>query len=346
MTRLAVFFDGTWNTPTDRTNVDNLFRLLETGDPAQQRGTYIQGVGTASGGLLSSFWNALGGAFGDGLSENICAGYEWLVRNYQTGDQIYLLGFSRGAYSARSLAGMIRRCGVLHSNHLDRIGEAYELYRRELKPDSPGELRFRDQFAHETAIEFVGVWDTVGTLGIPIGDFDLPGFRGSYAFHDTNLSSKVRAAYHALAIHEFRSAYLPTFWTSSEKQRPAELPVEQRWFLGAHSNVGGGYAEDQLCNLSCRWIQRMAERHGLGFEREWPVGPEDYAYPVRPSFDEFIKEHPTAGKWIQKVDRKPGSATSLNETIDPTALEVVSDTKLRSEWPALVKALEHLPQGE
>ena len=111
MTRLAVFFDGTWNTPTDRTNVANLHELLESGDPAQ-RGTYIQGVGTSAGGLLGSFWNALGGAFGDGLSDNICAGYRWLAQSYQPGDQLYLLGFSRGAYTVRCVAGVLKYCGV------------------------------------------------------------------------------------------------------------------------------------------------------------------------------------------------------------------------------------------
>ena len=344
MTRLAVFFDGTWNTPTDRTNVDKLFKLTDNA-PGRQQATYIQGVGTASGGLLGSFWNALGGAFGDGLSENICAGYKWLAESYSEGDQIFLFGFSRGAYTARSLVGMIRHCGIVRAAHRDRIGEAYKLYRKRLPVDSEPELRFREQFATETPIEFVGVWDTVGALGIPIGDLDLPGFSGSYTFHDTNLSSKVRAAYHALAIHEFRSAYEPTFWTS-EKERPAELPVEQRWFLGAHSNVGGGYADDQLCNLSCRWMQKMAQRHGLRFTSDWPVGPEDFACPVRPSYDEFVREHPAAGKVISKIDRKPGGARSLNETIDMSALEALNDSKLRGEWPALVKALEHLPQGQ
>jgi uncharacterized protein (DUF2235 family) len=343
MTRLAVFFDGTWNTPTDRTNVDKLFKLLDGGAPAQQRGTYVQGVGTASGGLMGSFWNALGGAFGDGLSENICSGYRWLAENFRAGDQIFLFGFSRGAYTARSLAGLIRHCGIVHADTLDRIDDAYKLYRKKLPADSDPKLRFREQFATETSIEFVGVWDTVGSLGVPIGGLDFPGFSGSYDFHDTNLSSKVLAAYHALAIHEFRSPYQPTFWTSDKAR---DLPVEQRWFLGAHSNVGGGYTDDQLCNLSCRWMQKMAQRHGLRFASDWPVGPEDYAYPVRPSYDEFLKDHPAAGKMIAKIDRKPGGARSLNETIDASALEVLNDVKLRGEWPALVKALEHLPQGE
>ncbi len=345
MTRLAVFFDGTWNTPTDRTNVDKLYQLLDGGDPAQQRGTYIQGVGTAAGGLLGSFWNALGGAFGEGLDDNICAGYRWLAQTYQPGDQIYLFGFSRGAYTARSLVGLIRHCGIVRAEHIDRTNEAYDLYRKKLGVDSEPKLEFRDKYAVETTIEFVGVWDTVGALGIPIGGLDFPGFSGSYDFHDTNLSSKVRAAYHALAIHEFRSPYEPTFWTS-DKPRPPELPVEQRWFLGAHSNVGGGYTDDQLCNLSCRWVQKMSERHGLRFTEAWPVGPEDYAYPVRPSYDEFLKAHPAAGKIIHKSDRKPGGLRSLNETIDASALVALGDAKLRGEWPALVKALEQLPQGE
>jgi uncharacterized protein (DUF2235 family) len=282
---------------------------------------------------------------GLGLTKNIIDCYAAIIGMWEPDDRIYLFGFSRGAYTARSLAGMIRHCGIVRAEHVDRSDEAYVLYRKKLQADSEPELEFRGKYAAETTLEFVGVWDTVGSLGIPVGDLDIPGFSGSYHFHDTNLSSKVRAAYHALAIHEFRSPYEPTFWTS-EKPRPPELPVEQRWFLGAHSNVGGGYSDDQLCNLSCRWMQQMAERHGLRFTQEWPVGPEDHTYPVRPSFDEFLKDHPAAGRMIHKAERKPGGARSLNETIDASALEALGDAKFRGEWPTLVKALEHLPQGE
>src|SRR5262245_50172447 len=124
MAKLAVFFDGTWNTPTDRTNVYKLYKLLNEVDLSKQQGVYIPGVGTEAGGLLSSFKKFFGGAFGDGLSKNILQGYEWLIDKYHPGDEIFIIGFSRGAYSARSLAGLIRNCGLLRKENINAANEA------------------------------------------------------------------------------------------------------------------------------------------------------------------------------------------------------------------------------
>src|SRR5262249_8200426 len=152
--------------------------------------------------------NALGGAFGDGLSANIRQGYAWLVENHQEGDEIFLFGFSRGAYTARSLAGLIRASGLLKQNRAELVPQAYDCYRSAGgDPDTEATRAFRSQNSKEVDIAFIGVWDTVGSLGIPISGFDFPGFHDSYRFHSTVLSRRIRAAYHALAINEFRSLY-------------------------------------------------------------------------------------------------------------------------------------------
>jgi uncharacterized protein (DUF2235 family) len=347
MTKLAVFFDGSWNTPTDRTNVYKLYKLLNDLDPVIQQAVYIQGVGTDNkGGLLASFKNFLGGAFGDGLSANILTGYQWLANTYQEGDDIFLFGFSRGAYSARSLAGLIRNCGILRKEHGDLAKEAYTIYRDKLPPDSPSAKDFRDCFSYETDLAFVGVWDTVGSLGIPVGDWDLPGFKPHYQFHDTKLSTKIKAAYHALALNEFRSAYAPTLWTTNDdRARPVDLLVEQRWFLGAHSNVGGGYTPDTLCNVSCRWIQKKAQQHGLAFFSDWPVSEEDCKTAPRDSYTEFILEHPEAKKFIKRECRSVGLPSTLHETVDASVRERIRGSSLLSDEPDLKAALQRLPVG-
>jgi uncharacterized protein (DUF2235 family) len=349
MTRLAVFFDGTWNTPNDRTNVYKLYKLVNDIDLSQQQAIYIQGVGSGdSGGLVASFKHFLGGAFGDGLSENIIKGYRWLADTYRPGDDIFLFGFSRGAYSARSLSGMIRNCGILRKNQVDQADEAYNLYRDHLPPDSDAAREFRRRFAMDVPVAFVGVWDTVGSLGIPVDGLSLPGFKEHYKFHDTKLSQNVKAAYHALAANEYRSAYGPTLWTRNDtgtQQRSAELPVEQRWFIGAHANVGGGYVGDTLCSISCRWIQKMAQKHGLGFLADWPVEDDDSRVDPRDSYTEFVTEHPGTTAVIKRQPRAVGLPISLNETIDRSLLARIKDASFLPQDPQLKTALQQLALG-
>lgn len=343
MKKLAVFFDGTWNTPADRTNVYKLYKLTNDVDPNCQQATYIRGVGTEQGGLglVSAFRGFLGGAFGDGLSKNICDGYEWLTEHYDEGDQIFLFGFSRGAYTARSLAGLIRNCGVLKRDSIDKVRTAYGIYRDRQPPDCESTVEFRRLHSQEVTVEFVGVWDTVGSLGIPVSGLDLPGFKNHYQFHDTHLSDNTRAAYHALAINEYREPYVPTLWTA-KPGNPRKLPVEQRWFIGAHSNVGGGYSPDLLCNPPCLWIQQMATRHGLEFFSPWPTSPSDYDAPPRNSYDEFVKDHQSLKAVVKAVSRSVG--TGINETIDERAKDVLrTRPELLGQYPQMRATLLDLP---
>ena len=170
--RIVVCCDGTWNTANQEqggvpcpTNVAKITAALAEQDAngVQQIPLYQPGVGT-------NRWKRLrGGAFGVGLSRNIRTLYHQLIKIYEPDDEIFLFGFSRGAYTARSLAGLIRKSGILQPRHAARIEEAWSLYRNSPdKPSAPGPTRFRESYSFQPRIRFIGVWDTVGALGIPL----------------------------------------------------------------------------------------------------------------------------------------------------------------------------------
>jgi uncharacterized protein (DUF2235 family) len=269
--RLIICADGTWNSSDGAkkakaiTNVVKMARAIlpVTPDDTSQIVFYHEGVGTHWG--LDRF---LGGALGLGISENICSCYRWLVHNYHDGDEIFLFGFSRGAYTVRSLAGLIRNCGLLKTGYEDLIPQAYALYRdraRHAHPGSEATKKFRAENGREVKIKCIGVWDTVGSLGLPLAGFNLI-TRGRYQFHDVTLSSWVENAFHALAIDERRRPFAPSLW---ECQGFPEQRVEQVWFAGVHSNVGGGYVEPELSDITFVWMADRAAECGLVVDPEY-----------------------------------------------------------------------------
>ncbi len=274
--RLVVLFDGTWNDHHKETNVYRMARSIRDFDgDTQQSFFYDPGVGT------SKFERLPGGLFGYGLSRNLQEGYDWLARRYREGDEIYVFGFSRGAYTARSLVGMIRKCGLIHIVTPTLLREAEKLYRSDFHPNDDPCRKFRDHFSAEVKVRMIGVWDTVGALGIPHTSFSVS---GKYRFHDTQLSGIVENAYQALALDEHRAAYDAVLWTGEEK--PGQK-VEQLWFVGAHANVGGGYPDDPLARVSFAWMQEKAEGAGLKLRRE-PVPPDAYLAKLRDPFAEMF----------------------------------------------------------
>jgi uncharacterized protein (DUF2235 family) len=280
---LVLLFDGTWNNRKDKTNVARMRDAIASSgenDP-EQPSFYDAGVGTHWYDRLT------GGAFGRGLSENIRQGYRWLAKYYQPDDEIYVFGFSRGAYTARSLVGLIRKCGVPKSPDASLVTRAYELYRdKNVDPDHDRALAFRESNSREPRVKFIGVWDTVGALGIPVSH--VPFSRDYYRWHDTELSKIVDYAYHAVAVDEQRKDYAVAVWT---KVKPENIEVEQKWFIGAHSNVGGGYDKrppDALPNIPLRWMQDKAEVAGLKLLSKAVVGPQDHLAEVNDSFGEFM----------------------------------------------------------
>ncbi len=271
---LVVCCDGTWCTPEQHagalpcpTNVVKLYNLAVA--DARQLCYYHPGVG-AEGNLVE---RALGGGIGLGLSSNILSAYRWLCSNYHSGDQIYLFGFSRGAYTVRSLGGFVTRCGLLDFSKMsDReawksIQKVYDRGYRQR--EAPNQWRDGCTFLHgdlpdgQVGIHLIGVWDTVGSLGVPddmlLLDQLLDDPR-NYRFHDTELNAAVRHGRHALAMDERRASFAPTLWTG---QRPADGSLQQLWFAGTHSDVGGGYAECGLSDGSLQWMVDAATALGL-----------------------------------------------------------------------------------
>jgi uncharacterized protein (DUF2235 family) len=299
MKRITICFDGTWNKPADEklpvdkqieTNVRRFYESVKaTGvDGTKQLKWYDDGVGT------EWYDKYIGGAIGTGLELKIIQGYEFLAKEYQDGDEVYVLGFSRGAYTARSLVGLIRNCGLVKNEMLGlRTAMAYGIYRtRDDGPDSSTAKSFRSMFSRDITIKFLGVWDTVGALGIPL--HLLATFNAKfYEFHDTQLSAIVKNAFHAIAIDEYRLTFDVCLWNPDTAP---EQTLEQRWFVGAHCDVGGGYSDRRLSNMTLRWMQDKASALGLAVTTV-DVQPNNYLGPFTDSYKDFLngiyaKEHP------------------------------------------------------
>ncbi len=352
MKKLIISCDGTWNTPDDKqddvpapTNVVRLHNSLASADDAgiEQRKYYHPGVGTDG----SKLERLKGGSYGLGISQNIMSAYRWLADNYETGDQIFLFGFSRGAFTARSVAGMIARCGLLRPGSPLSVEELYERYRLDDRAPSfvelhqtkelpPGEKRLL-RHSRRVPVKMIGVWDTVGALGIPFGN--IPGIsRRRFGFHNTRLSAIFEHAYQALALDEHRAAFAPTLWTRFTpdtpdppgKRRVRPTIVEQRWFAGAHANVGGGIAGDDLPQLPLAWLMKKASDLGLAWRGEVVPTGHEIGAPIHDSFRSFLGGFYRIFKLGRRFHRRvaapavpgeKGTWLSVNETIDASVFD-------------------------
>ena len=262
--KLVLCCDGTWNDPRDKTHIWTIAHGLADRDEQgnEQRAFYQEGVGTATGELVR------GGAFGVGLSKNVREAYHWLADQYEPGDDIFCFGFSRGAYTARSLGGFLSLAGLLEPAREPpetelRVQILYLAYR--------GKAELPEEPAHRPNIRFMGVFDTVGALGVPITWMKRVGkwLGVDLGFHDTRLSPRIEHACQALAIDERREPFAPTLWTSAPGEvegRPGiRQEVHRVRFPGVHSDIGGGYpeAEKALSRIPLHWMLTHAERCGL-----------------------------------------------------------------------------------
>ena len=277
MKKIVLLSDGTGNGAAKRhkTNVGRLYDALDL-HCGNQIAMYDDGVGSQEFLLL----RLLGGAFGWGLKRNVIELYKFLCRNYTPGDRIYCFGFSRGAFTVRVLVGLIDRCGLCTEFATERElhGTAranYSIYREKheglrlarLFPRIRDRALLGDRSRLETAtrpcIEFVGAWDTVEAYGLPIKELAdrWDQFIFAMRFRDQELSSLVQRACHALSIDDERHTFHPVLWDESEERNPGR--VEQVWFPGAHSDVGGGYPRSELALVSLDWmISKVEARDG------------------------------------------------------------------------------------
>jgi uncharacterized protein (DUF2235 family) len=324
--KLVVCCDGTWNTPRTETNIFRTYRFLRDRLGAQDkklkegvttsRGRaadgsevvlfYDQGVGT------NWFTRLIGGGAGVGLSENVRDAYHFLGHNYEPGSEIYLFGFSRGAYTARSLCGFMKAAGLLAKpSHID-VWRAY-LDRYATEPAvlaRPGTLdNVRNWFVEHVGdavgrsagpdvatlpthgnvkIKFIGVYDTVGALGVPIpkaAHVNEP----IVGFHNTRLGDTVETAVQALAVDEKRGPYVPTLWTQAANAAAlAGQSVLQVWFPGVHSDIGGGYHDKGIGDHTWDFMMRQAADKGLVIDpaQRTPILPLDSLPAQHDSFDD------------------------------------------------------------
>jgi hypothetical protein len=333
--RLAVFLDGTWNSVDTNTNVWRMRSLCApTGQDGKPQLIYYS-VG------VNGF---LGGAFGQGLDENIRLAYEWLIENYRDGDEIFIFGFSRGAYTARALAGLIAIDGLLEQGSPIGVNELFDRYKRgdeetiwklkemeaagDIAKISPQE-KWLLKYARPVNVKVVGVWDTVGSIGIEAGDFT--GISSSqFDYLQTGLRLPIQNGYQALAIDEHRAKFAPTIWDvhrSTAKPRPLSS-VEQRWFVGAHANVGGGYETDLLAQRPLRWLMKKAESQGLVFRSEVNLDGDDVTAKIRDSYGEFMygTYRMVSRPFYRTIGAAPdvhddGTHTNVNETIDASVFQ-------------------------
>jgi len=267
MKRLIIACDGTWQ-DLDTSFPTNVVKFVQAVEPTCNNGIaqivhYDGGVGSTETGQ-----RLFGGAFGFGIDKAIMEAYRFLALNWEEGDEIYMVGFSRGAYTVRSLIGMIRNSGLIKRNQIRHIPRAYELYRdRQLDAASYECIQFRTTYSQDSVeINALCCFDTVGALGVP----DLMEFVGidrlmtsKYEFHDTQLSKIIKHAFHAMALDERRKPFKPTPMFRSPNN--PEQVLKEAWFVGDHGAVGGGTAKaNSLADVSLCWMFNSIRESGLG----------------------------------------------------------------------------------
>ena len=355
MKRHALFLDGTWNTVTDNTNVYRMKSHCAVS--AEQDCYYSSGVGTQYGQKFT------GGIWGWGLDEEVIQAYEWLVENYSPEDRIFIFGFSRGAFTARSLAGLISKCGLLESGAPMSLSQLFDRYKKGAVPysilhlqtmadaDLAIEDRWLKKYSMPIPVWFQGVYDTVGALGVPFGNIPIIS-RKNYGYLETDLRINDSRAFHAIAIDEHREAFAPTLWRKTVTAREPAYPdraltdVEQRWFVGAHADVGGGYPNGLLAQLPLQWLMGKANIHGLEFKRIPTIDGEENKAGIHDSFAQMAGGLYRLCKLFQPYYRPIGTmpavlgtqtTTIINETIDASVFDRWrSDDKYRPcnliEW--------------
>lgn len=267
MKRIVICADGTWNRP-ERENKDdyptNVLRFARGVDAHDDAG--VKQIVFYDWGIGSYHDKVTAGAFGIGLDKNVMDGYRFLVHNYEPGDEIFLFGFSRGAYTIRSLCGLINNCSILKSENGHLIEKAFSIYKtKRYKPHGDYATKWRQENAiqDKVNITFVGVWDTVGAMGLPFTVFGL--LKEKHLFYDRKMGSNIKVARHALSLDENRDDFEPTIW-----EPHPQVDLQQVWFTGVHSDVGGTYKADKdgtrLSDIPFKWMMDQACKFGLKFE--------------------------------------------------------------------------------
>ena len=321
----VILLDGTFSSLTtgEETNVGLIYRLLTEGGPKAGRNVYyepgLQWEGWRQG------WSIIQG---HGLDSLICRAYGWLASRYRPGDRIFLIGYSRGAYAVRSLAGVIDRVGLLKREHATERGVTLVYRHYQADPGSTASRAFAQRFCHDEApVEMVGVFDTVKSLGIKVPLLWLL-VKDRTSFHNHHLGSSIRHGFHALALHETRNAFAPVLWDCPPGW---EGNIEQMWFRGAHGDVGGQIGNlveaRPLANIPLVWILERAETVGLQMPDGWRERfPCDVNAPMVGTLRSW-------GKWFL-IRRKRRMMQDISERLHPS---IAGMSKVRGWWQGFAR---------
>jgi uncharacterized protein (DUF2235 family) len=369
MKRLVFCFDGTWNRlsayyPT------NVVITAQSITPVAKDGAvqiihYDPGVGTGE----DDRWK--GGLFGEGLIDKIVDAYTFLVFNYEPGDELYVFGFSRGAFTARAFVGFVRNVGIIQRKYAARIADAVELYKKRKEgADHNAEelLKFRWQYSPEICVDiiedtwrvkncngyktgtgsivriaYLGVWDTVGAIGVPSDIIFAKYANRDERYFDLELTSMVVRARHAVSIDEQRKTFAPTLWPNfvalnaslGFASAASDAPYQQKWFPGNHGSVGGGGDIRGLSDRALVWILDGAEKMGLEVDKDpgsplFRVLPDDLSPLINVSAKPSIGDRFEAAV-LEMAPRQHG----------PLNIEEVSDSALQ-RWHAPANTLPEL----
>ena len=376
--RVILCFDGEWDRPPDpgvwgsssrtppkqtlsaagwesppTTNVLQLYQsiLPQASDEGVQQKWYDSGTG------LPWFYRFRNGSFGYCLDRTILQGYAYLAATYEPSDELFMYGFSRGAYIARSLIGLLNAAGLpsatlLNGDHVrivreaahtlspemvapvhlsecltrmvldpcnQAIDEAYRIYRTvQSGTHASGPVTTRRRGPHDISVTLLGLWDTVGPLGIPTNALKWLN-EHRYNFRDTELSPIVQRAYHALAIDEHRADHNATIWTAPPK---AGQIIEQWWFAGAHGDPGGTYPDRDLADVPLAWMQQHSINNGLAIE---PGRVPEKTNTLSPLHDSFSECFVGVRRWIHSRFYRPIMQTGT----DTEVLDGSVHTRLR-----------------
>ena len=379
MKRIVILCDGTWNR-SEAPNPTNVVRLARALRPVADDGVvqlpiYLAGVGNGQGVTWLSRLSdrVLGGAFGWGLMDNVIAAYRHLVFLYEPGDEIFVFGFSRGAFTARSLVGFLRSTGIIDRDRMHLLPEADARYRKRrdprTHPNSSQSHEFRARLslrvvtgqpeadwrliegmpeAPRLGVAYLGVWDTVGALGVPRHLALAPLLNGdSYGFHDTDLSSLVGSARHAIALDERRPAFEPARWSNLDRlngdRRGADAPYQERFFAGDHGSVGGGGDILELSSIALDWIAEGARAAGLDLDPREMAQIRKAQNPYGPLHN-FSVRRAGIGEWLTRLreqDRAgPERVEELHESVHRRWTAEAKSAGFRPYRPGSLRRIE------
>jgi uncharacterized protein (DUF2235 family) len=341
MKRIIICSDGTWNSPEKLnvksypTNVLKFARGISTkGDnDIKQVVFYDWGIGTYHD-------SAQGGGFGKGLEKNVMDGYRFIIHNYERGDEIHLFGFSRGAYTVRSLCGLLNNCNILKKENSSLVEEAFALYKNpKYSPNGTysNEWKLTNSIPNSAQVTFIGVWDTVGAMGLPFSLFGLIGDK--HLFYDNKLGSNIKTARHALSLDEKRKDFEPTIWNPREG-----TDLKQVWFAGCHSDVGGSYPPDKdktfLSDIPMMWLLKEANEKGLKFEKFVEVRSLN---PTSKMHNEYKRTFKLLGKYVREIPNYNNIPTQVHKSVkdrydSSTYKSIAIDNYLKlndGQWPEI-----------